>query len=303
MTMYVTPEKYRTMGFGIDLDGVEDFELASILNRASAIAEGYCTVPRLPKPHSFLGGVITTDHPEQHRWRLPENSFDIGSRRVYPYHWPIKSIEMFKVKATNSQYVTIAPSELFINNTERYIEVISLAFLGVGLYGAIIPSIGLMRPVAEIAYTYGYDLTATDERIYATDARTYRAQNQYWDATTVAVRKSGTLVPSGYTVDRTEGAIVFDSSIPATDYIDVDYGYRLPSELRDAIGLIAVHLLGEREQQARGMTGVKRLKVAEVEIENMDEGGPGKLTAENIAYIEPEAAWLLDGFKFLTARI
>jgi hypothetical protein len=298
MAMYVTPEKYRTMGFGIDLDGVENFELASIMSRASAIVDGYCAVPRLPKPHSFLGGVITTDDPEQHPWRLPENDFDVGSRRVYPYHWPITNVEQFRVMVTNKQYVEIGPTELFINNRERYVEVISLAFTGVGLFGAIIPSIGLMRPVAEIAYSYGESHAETGEVLYATDARTYRALNQHWIANTVKVYVNGVEVTTGFTLDMTEGTVVFDESLTADDVVTIDYQHKLPWEIRDAVGIIATHLFGEREKQARGMMGVKTLKVAEITITNEDD----KVTSTNLAYIEPEAAFLLDGFKYMTIR-
>ena len=297
MTLCLTPEKYRTMGFGIDLEGVEDIELASILARAQSIAEGYCAVPMLPKPHSFLGGVIPVESPEQHFWRLPESDFDMGSRRVYPYHWPIKSVEQFRIKMTNTQYVSIGPSELFINNSERYIEVISLAFTGVGLFGAILPTLGLMRPVSETAYTYGYEFEMVGERIYATDARTYRAQNQHWIADTVTVRVDGAVVTTGFALDLVEGTVIFDTS-PGLVSVEVDYSYKLPFQIRDGISLIATHLLGEREQQARGMTGVKTLKVGEVTVTNADD----KVTSENLAYIEPEAAWLLDGFKFITVR-
>lgn len=299
MSLYVTPEKYRTMGFGIDLEGVEDFELASILNRAGAIAEGYCSVPRIPHQHSWLGGTIGTDSPEQHRWRVPENDFDIGQRRIYPYHWPIREVLQFRVYVTNTQYVEIAPSELFINNTERYVEVISLAFTGVGLFGAILPSLGLMRPVARIAYTYGFDHTSLAERLYETDARTFRAQNQFWDSDPAPVIMLGdTVQTTGYTVDSEEGTVTFSDSLSADSRVYASYSYKLPTEIRDAIGIIATHLLGERELQSRGMEGVQSLKVGEVTINK----GAEKLSEKNLAYIEPEAAWLLDGFSHVTVR-
>ncbi len=299
MTLYVSPEKYRTMGFGIDLEGIEDVELVSILSRASAIADGYCAVPRLPHPHSFLGGIITPEKPEQHFWRLPESDFDMGSRRVYPYHWPIKSVTQLNVRVTNTQYVHIEPTELFVNNTERYVEVISLIFTGVGLFGAIMPSLGLMKPVAEISYAYGEDHDEVGETVYPTDARTYRALHQHWVADTVKVYANGAEVPAtDYTVDLFEGTVIFDDPLAAQTLVTVDYTHRLAWEIRDAVGMIATHLLGEREQQARGMTGVKSLKVAEVTITNSDD----KINSENLAYIEPEAAWLLDGFKYMTVR-
>jgi hypothetical protein len=298
MAVYLTPEKYRTMGFGIDLEGFEDFELASIMARASAIAEAYCAVPRLPVPHSFLGGSISTTRPEQHFWRLPESDFDVGSRRVYPYHWPIKSVLQFRVKVTNTQYVTIGPTEIFINNTERYLEVISLAFTGVGLFGAIIPSIGLMRPVSEIAYTYGYEFEEIGEILYPTDARTYRALHQFWVEDTAVIYVNGAVQTTGFSLDLTEGTVIFDTPLDVGARVTVDYTHRLPWEIRDAVALIATKLLGEREQQARGMTGVQSLKVSEVTITNNRRG----VDPENLFYVEPQAAGLLDGYRFMTVR-
>ena len=299
MTLYVTPEKYRTMGHGIDLEDVEDFELAAILDRAGAIAEGYCAVPLIPRKHSFLGGEISIASPEEHPWRVPENSFDIGQRRVYPFHWPIREVLQFRVYVTNTQYVEIAPSEIFINNTDRYIEVISLAFTGVGLFGAILPSLGLMKPVAKIAYTYGRTFDQPEERLYPTDARTYRSLNQFWlDDPEAIVEVDNVVQTTGFTIDSEEGTVIFDAPLSTGSRASATYSYPLPSEIRDAVGLIATHLLGERELQRRGMEGVDSIKVGEVTIKKSEP----RMTAENIVYIEPEAAWLLDGFKNITIR-
>lgn len=299
MTLYVSPEKYRTMGFGIDLEGIEDVELVSILSRASAIADGYCAVPRLPHPHSFLGGIITPERPEQHFWRLPESDFDVGSRRVYPYHWPVKSVTQLNVRVTNTQYVRIEPTELFINNTDRYVEVISLIFTGVGLFGAIMPSLGLMKPVAEISYAYGENHDEVGEVLHPTDARTYRALNQHWTTDSAKVYTNGVEVSAtDYALDLMEGTVVFNEPLVAQTIVTADYTHKLAWEIRDAVGMIATNLLGEREKQARGMTGVKSLKVAEITITNSGN----KINSENLANVEPEAAWLLNGFKYMTVR-
>jgi len=299
MTMYLTPEKFRVMGFGIDLEGIEDVELAAIMSRASAVVDSYCAVPRLPVPHSFLGGVISTTKPEQHFWRLPEHDFDLGSRRVYPNHWPVKTMTQFRIKVTNTQYVTIQPTELFINNTERYVEVVSLMFTGLGLFGAIIPTLSMMKPICEIAYEYGETFEAAGEVLYATDARTYRAANQFWTGTPVIYMNGTTVDAADYTINLVEGTVLFDSPLATGAVVTIDYVHRLPWEIRDATAMIATHLLGEREQQARGMTGVKTLKVAEVTITN-DTTSHGKETMGT--YIEPEVAWLLDGFRYMTVR-
>lgn len=295
--LYVTPEKYRTMGFGIDLTDLEDVELASILERASTLVDAYCTVPRWPAPHSFFGGSVAS---EQHDWTLPESALEGSRRRVWPYHWPIKAITDFRVRVTNTQYVQIAPTEIFINNASRYIEVVSLAFTGVGLFGALIPSIGLMRPVCEISYSYGWHFTASGETLYATDARTYRAQSQYWDATVTAkVYVNGVEANvNDYTIDRTEGTVTFDTQLAATDVVTADYDFNLPWEIRDGVGHIATYLLSNREVQGRGMGGLQSLKVGEVSIVTPSQ----RLTAADIPILVPQASWLLDGFRFMTVR-
>lgn len=299
MTLYVTPEKYRTMGLGIDLEGIEDFELAAILDRAGSVAESYCSTPTIPRKHSFLGGEITADAPEEHSWRVPENNFDIGQRRIYPYHWPVRTVTQFRVYVTNTQYVEIGPSEIFINNTDRYIEVISLAFTGVGLFGAILPSLGLMKPVARIAYTYGREFGQTEERLYATDGRTYRALNQYWLSDPAPVVEVDDVEQTtGFTIDYAEGTVVFDAPLADGSVASAAYSYRLPSEIRDAVAQIAAHILGERELQSRGMTGVQSIRVGEVTITRTQP----RMSAETLSECAPGAAWLLDGFKFITIR-
>lgn len=294
---YVSPEKFRTMGFGIDLDGIEDVELAALMERASAIADDYCTVPRFPVAHSFFGGSVTG---EQHEWTLPVNPLEYPRRRVWPLHWPIQSVTDFKVKVTNTQYVSVAPTELFINNADRYVEVVSLAFTGVGLFGAMIPSIGLMRPVAEISYTYGWNFQARGELLYPTDARTYRAANQFWNLTDTEpiIYLNGVAQPSGFTVDDVEGTVTFDTALAATDLVTADYDYTLPREIKEGTGHIAAYLIAQRQVQSRGMGGLQSLKVGEVSI----TAPTRRLSAESLPELVPEAASLLADYGFITVR-
>jgi hypothetical protein len=291
------------MGFGMDLEGIEDFELATMLNHASAVAEAYCAVPRLPRQYSFLGGAIIPEQPEQHFWRVPEAFYDPGSRRIYPYSWPIREVTRFRVRVTNTQYVDIQPSELFINNTERYVEVVSLLMTGVGLFGVIVPTIGLMQPVAEICYTYGFHFEAVDEIVYPTDARTYRAQNQYWldvDPAETIVKINDVVQTTGFTIDRIEGTVTFDANLAASDRVMVSYEYKLPTEVRDAVGAIVSYLIGQRETRQRGMTDISSLKMGEVSI--VRKARPAAIEASQLQTLVPEAAFLLDGFKNITAR-
>ena len=296
--MYVTPEKFKTMGFGVDLEGIEDFEMASVLDRASSVVDAYCSLTLHPQRGSFLGGSVTS---EQHPWRLPEAEMDAGSRRIYPYNWPIISVTDFRVKVTNTQYVQIAPTELFINNAERYVEVISLAFTGVGLFGAIMPSIGLMKPVAEISYVYGSSDTVTNEYLYSTDGFTYRAANQFWTNDPVVVRVEGIEQTTGFVLDRTEGTVIFSSPLDPTEtnLVSVDYRTRLRKEVRDGTGMIATYLLWQRNLSGKGMGGLQSLKLGEITItreKHLASDG------SNLSDVIPSAADILSGLRAITVR-
>lgn len=301
--MYLTPARFREMGFGIDVSELDDNEIQSLATQASAIVDAYCNVPRIPQKHDFRGGSITD---EAHTWRMPWGPFDVGQRRMYLYHWPIIAISSFRIYVTNTQYVEIAPTELMVNNTERYFEVVSLAITSSGLFNAlIIPNVGLATPLAKTSYTYGWDFTCTDETLICTDGQTWRAQNQFWhtDASrTPVIKKNGVVVSNTpvvqYTVDAVEGTVVFTENLLASDTVTATYHHKLPWEIQYGTGHVMAHLHGQAEFHARGMAHLRRLRVAEVEMETQaDHGRSVKSLTENLDILIPEAALLLGGFR------
>jgi len=294
--MYLTPQRFRTMGFGIDISELDDAELQSLIAQATMVVDAYCNVPRLPQRHDFRGGAITG---EQHAWRYPQTPFEIGQRRYYPWHWPIVSIEKFRIYVTNTQYVEIAPTELMINNSERYLEVVSLAITSSGLFNAlIVPNVGLATPIAKCDYTYGWDFEESAELLMNTDGQTYRAQNQYWRTTPAPeIKKNGTAITTGFAVDLDEGAVIFDAQLAASDTITASYHHKLPPEIQYGCGYIVAYLHGKAELQARGMGGLTLLKVAEVTLErDLPRGMPANLM-QNLDILVPEAALLLGAFR------
>ena len=305
--MYLTPARFREMGFGVDVSEIEDAELTALIAQATSVVDAYCNVPRIPQKHDFRGGTITG---EQHSWAMPEHSMDYGQRRMYPFHWPILEITDFKIYVTNSQYVEIAPSELFINNSERWFEIVSYAVTSIGMFGAlIVPNIGLATPVAKVAYTYGWDFLVSDETMTHSDGQTWRAQNQYWHDTDdieensrdPVIKKNGAVETSGFTVNPIEGTVTFDANLAATDSVTATYHHKLPSELQFGTGHVVAYLHGEAEIHARGMAHLTSLKVAEVTMRRDAVGGS---LAENLDTMVPEAATLLSAYRqdFLTVR-
>lgn len=295
--MYLTPERYRTMGFGVDLTGIEEFELRSALHAASAAVDSYCNVPLLPQRHSFRGGTITD---EQHPWRIGNDTgSEMGQRRFHFFHRPIKTVTSFQIHVTGAQYVAIDPDELYINHIQQWAEVVSLAVTSIGIFGSgLLPNVGLARPVAVASYTYGYQFAVAGEQLDATDGFTFRAQNQFWMEDSVTIYNNGTDVTDDVTLDLVEGTATFDDQPLVTDVITADYTHTLPHDIQRATGIIASAALNERELTAAGMGRIESLKLEEITIR--------RSVAQRInaigSNVPTEASQLLDGFAFRTVR-
>jgi hypothetical protein len=299
MKPYVTAAKFREMGFGVDVSNLEDPALTALCARATSLVDAYCLVPRLPNGanHDFRGGSVVS---EQHTWRYPASPVDIGQRRAYPFHWPVTGVTRFIIKVTNTQYVSIAPSELFINGTQKYVEVVSLAITSSGLFNAlVVPNIGLATPVVELDYTYGRTFAETGERLAFSDGQTWRAANQWWAQDPAPViYKNGTpmTVTTDYTIDFDEGTVILVNDAEDTDVITADYSFRLPWEVRDATGHIVAALQIEAGKQASGIAGLRRLTVEEVTLEQQ-RFQPGQASI-HLEALSPEAAMLLATYRF-----
>lgn len=294
MAKYVTAQKWRTMAFGTDASELDDLELEALCQQASLMVDTHCNVPRIPQYHDFKGGTITG---EQHHWRYPFGDFDIGQRRVYPYHWPIKTVGRLRIYVTRTQYVEIASADMVINNQERYIEVVSLALTSSGLFNAlIVPNVGLATPIAYVDYTYGWDFGVVGEILLATDAALWRAENQFWDTTpTPVVYVNGSAQTRDYSVDYTEGTVAF-SAMPAVGaVVTVDYHHRLPREIMYGAGWVVADLHGEAELHAKGMAHLNQIKLGELTITRT--APRAAVDGSDLASFSPRASSYLASFK------
>ena len=286
MLPYCTVERFRVLGFGNDLSDIEDVELASILDRATALVNQYCSTPTLPQQHDFRGGTIVD---EAHAWRT-------GQIRTYPWHQPVKVLNSFRIYATNTVYLDIPPTQMFIDNSGKYIEVVSLSLTPVGFWAAS-GLISLVEPVSKMSYTYGWTFPVSGEVLYATDAYQFRSQNQFW-ATTPApvVYKNGASQSSGFTIDYTEGTVTFASPVAATDTITVDYTHTLPPAIGQATGVIASEVLNQRDLIAKGLGSLASIRVEEVELRRQMPRFTTQVATTD--WIPDAAKSLLDPYKF-----
>lgn len=296
---YLTPAQFRAMNFGVDTSGFIDVELAAILSRASNEVNSYCAAPTLPVPHDFRGGSITG---ETHTWHVDAYG-RTPTRRVFIYHRPLIEITLMRIYVTKTQYLDVSAAELYYEPTEGWVEPTSANLTSYGLFGATsLPFVGLDQPHSLIDYTYGRSIP-TLERIYysETNSNTWRASIGWWaslPAPKVYVNDVERTID--FTVDRTEGTVTFtDAPFPIeTDTIDVSFAGTLHPDVALATGLIAAERVSSRELIAGGFpSGIRRLKVAEVEVER-DLARRGADTYASAATIPPEARDLLDPFIF-----
>lgn len=304
--MYLTPERYRTMGFGIDLDDpdhpIEDIELRSALHRASAAVDSYCNVPLTPVRFDFRGGTVTG---ETRSWSVDPYNVSPTPYRFWPVYQPVTAVTQFRIYSTPTVYTEVDADEVFVNNIEGWMEVSSLKLTQFGIFGTglVTTLIGMYHPQAVVNYTYGWSFPITDEYLEPSDASVYRAQNQWWHATPApVVYVNDVEQTTGFTIDYGEGTVTFDDPLTATDIVTADYSYKLPPAISQATGLIASDFLGESQLAAKEMSGLDMITAGEITLRR--SGRPGTSGAQTIvANTIPRAAQtLLSDFIFQTVR-
>lgn len=295
MEPYVTPERFKTMGFGIDLDGVDDFELRAVLRRASDRVHAITAAPGLPVAHDFRGGSITA---EEHHWDMGNGTTTGPQRSIRLWHTPIKAVSDLRIRLTNTQGIVFDANELMVFDKE--VEIVSLAMTSAGLFGSyVVPEIGLSEPRVQADYTYGYSIPITKQTLDATDGKTFRAQDQWWDSSedVVVYDESDNIIDSGqYTVHYDEGTIEFSSNQDPDVTRKASFTTKLPPGIATATGILAAEALGDRETRTRGMSGLRAIRVGEISLEKeMQMRGGTTLVTPAVA----EAESLLAPYKFI----
>jgi hypothetical protein len=266
-----------------------------VIQRAEAAVNAYCCVPMIPVQFDFRGGTVTG---EAHEWST--SPYDRpGPYRYWPIYQPVKTITQFRIYSTPDVYTEISTSQMFINNSQAYIEISSLQLSQFGIFGVIGLLVGMYYPVAKANYTYGWEFSVTDEVLEPTDAWTYRAQNQFWVGTPV-VKLNGVVQVGGFTVDATEGTVTFATPLAPDVLVTASYTYPLPSAIAQATGQIAADFLGERLLAAKEMVGVAELTAGEITIRRQ-RVGTGSASA-SIPPISESAQSMLAPFVFQTVR-
>lgn len=297
---YMTARRFRLGGFGIDTSSLNDLALAATLRRASTLVNTWCNGSQVPSPFDFRGGTVED---EQHVFPIPNPMTPYpGSRRVFPNQRPLRTITKFWLQFTSNQELDAGyrialnvDSDIFVNRTESWCEIVASQPTIIG-YPPIGYWFGTYQPTALISYTYGYVQPVVDDPCEAETPTIYWASQGQWSSDDVTVKVDGTPVVSGFTVNRADGKITFDSSPGTNVEVTVSYTATMPDAIAQATALIAVDQMGQSAIARRGMIGVQSMKVAEVAITAMSPVGGGRYIERNGVSIPASAAAYLGPF-------
>jgi len=288
MPQYLTPSRYRMMALGIDLSSKTDAELGSLIASASSEVNRYCAAPR---GHDFRGGTVTR---EEHLWDVG-NTHRRPSGRLWPKHgmgvMPITSCDQIDIYTTKTNYVRFTPNNIFYNSRLGYVEPIA-APITTALFTSIPPWL-LTSPVAYIDYTYATEYEEADELLYPIGGKAYQAINQFWTDADVTVKVDG-VTTTDYTLNRTEGQVIFTDVQDSSAEITVSYTHKMDFAIAMATGIIVTDLLGYSNINASGLGGLSGIRVEEIELRQSSRAG------YNNTDLHPAAKQYLGSFIYVS---
>lgn len=176
----------------------------------------------------------------------------------------------------NPFVANIPPADVVLDNTDGWLEVVSLQAILYGLAPTII-NLGLNTIIALLDCHTGYYLVQLGEPLIApvAPAKAYTSGRAYWVQTISqapnqvpflpqpvppVVYQNGVVTALPYTVDFVNGSVTFTGVQPAaTDVVSADYTYAIPDEIREATRFATLAILAERNPNLAGMAGLSSL--------------------------------------------
>ena len=253
--------------------------------------------------HTHFAATIHTA--ERHEWNKE-------SLRAYPTHWPVIRIARMRIHVANTMFATILPGQIFINNQEHYVQIVSPALIA--SFASPIFTLTMAIPVVEMIYAAGrgeFEVGST----LAAAVNAVVTTLPVADETPFSV---GDVICIG-TPDVDEEWMVVASKAPGTvpppDTVTVvargAYGttaiahvlgapvYRLasaiPDDVKVATASIVAALVNDQVLQAEGLGNLKAATIGSYSITLASDGGVGGFR------IPPVAEMILEHYRLIVA--
>ncbi|MCH7476649.1 MAG: hypothetical protein IIA14_00940 [SAR324 cluster bacterium] len=289
---YLTPEEFKEFENGLDLTGINDDALGSLLMQATRTVDSYC--------HTSFG--LNVVDMEQQLWN--------ANRRIYPNKGPILALRNFRLLIGSRQFAAFSLRDIFINRTGDYVEVVSLATT-TSLAAELI-SLGLSQIVAQYSYVYGTgefdDSTANTAEAIGADAGntgldsfdvTDGTRFQVDDILRIDDEEMLVTVIAANTLTVLRGINhLEDAHVSGSDI------YRMvsaaPDDVKIATGIIGGSYIAARRQNEEGVTGVRSFLIGSYSVSY----GAGVQNAGGSGYpfVPDVAQMLLEPYRKIALR-
>ena len=312
MSKYLTINQYKQRDDGMLERSVTDFALAEYISRAETAIDTHMGFdPR-------LGGF----EPHMITWQEKWDGETLRARNpMYPV--PVRQTVRYRVQTSNTTSgdayaANINSTDVTINTFDGYLEIVPLQSVTFSL-APILLNLSLKDPIIDADVNIGYYIPFLGDQLFNSGLQTangpntlYYAMRGFWASSySVALHLEPSVLPpvppvvykngigpsfvvssSQYTLNYTEGSVLFNSPNQNSDLVYADYTAQIPDQARDACVEQVSYLLSKRKLNQAGMYGLMMIQSGDMRLQRpMDRG---KLSGTLLDVLCPEAAKYLN---------
>lgn len=287
MPKYLSISQYLASDTGMDTSNIADMSLARYISRAESDIDSFMGFD--PKNGGFEPHVVWT-----------QSQFDERTLRTHSPNAPVpvRQVVRYRIQVSNLTgtgagfFANIQDSDVAINVTEEYVEIVPLQSITYSLAPVLI-QLGLRPPIVQMDTEIGFFIAQFGDTLYNVSGLLYTSLRGFWANTYTqslasqpatlppvppVIYVNGSVAnPSTYTINYAEGQVQFNS-LASNATVTADYTYTIPDPVRDACIAQVNHLLALRAINQKGLTYLSRISVGDVTVENRGVALPGKAT-------------------------
>jgi hypothetical protein len=292
---YLTVSQFKRAGMGNDLSSVSVPTLTMTIAQAEAGIDAHMGFD--PK----VGGFEPHDTWIQERW----NSKTLRTR--LPSHpIPVRNIQRYRIQVSNLSgtgagfFANIASSDCVINEYDSYVEIVPLQAVTYSL-SPVILQLGLNPPIVQLDCEVGYYLPILGEQLIDSgNHQLYYGIRGFWASSydqalhvqpntlppvPPVVYVNGVVASSSiYSINYTEGSVLFTSVQSSNPVVTADYTMQIPDYVYFSAIEQTSYLLAERALTAQGMKNVGMVRSGDIQVTRNVQRGvppPGVAVAES----------------------
>lgn len=302
---YLTLAQYQLCADGINTANMSTISLAMFIQRAESDIDAFMGFDLNQQGGGFDPHTV---------WL--QSRFDDQTRKVSAPNSivPVRQIFRYRIQISNLTsagagfFANIQPTDCAINVTEGYIEIVPLQSVTYSL-APVLMQLGLRPPIVQVDCEVGFWIPHFKDTLYPAGGGTsvYTATRGFWASayTQSLATQPNTLPPippiiyvngivqnpATYTINYTEGQVVFNSALAGNPTVQADYTAQIPDNVVSAVISRTTYLIGQANLNKSGLAGLEMIKTGDQMVsrgrEHIIQGIYGSLDRESAGYLAP----------------